>query len=499
MLEAKTISMEAILPVCVKFCASHDAKVKKSACQALISCSETFDRPDVGLLAVNILMKDLNDPNPEVRSTAIDTISSLSLLAEDHSLPAISSGLRDSNPRVRKAAVVGCGKVWRHSPSIIEDHGLVDVLYTMVRDADSHVMTFALQTLNVILQKEGGIVINSTMANYLLSRLEDCQDLEKCFVLEYLQKYRPKNVEARLHLMNHVDPFVVSQNGPVFLAASKLFHKVMVEDDETEKLIKDFTDRISVPLRNFLKDPLNVEFQVALLKFFSEILDKSDPSHFTKYYKDFRLDYQERVEISELKCDILQKLSKASSEEINEEVIKYFVYILQSQQFSPKVNSQVLKGLLFNKNQTVVNQELLKLLETSPEQIVPLVVQNARNLPNNFDAQICQKVCGNSFAFCDNSELKNILYILCHHLDIQSSPYILEKLLDTLTEDELKEQSQLLLLTGVKVFAKSPAESQHILGRIFEICAQNGMEEKVEFYGKLLTKHTDLFKKIISK
>ena len=303
MLEAKTIDMEAILPVCVKFCASHDAKVKKSACQALISCSETFDRPDVGLLAVNILMKDLNDPNPEVRSTAIDTISSLSLLAEDHSLPAISAGLRDSNPRVRKAAVVGCGKVWRHSPSIIEDHGLVDVLYTMVRDADSYVMTFALQTLNVILQNEGGIVINSTMANYLLSRLEECQDLEKCFVLEYLQKYRPKNVDARLHLMNHVDPFVVSQNGPVFLAASKLFHKVMVEDEETDKLAKDFTDRISVPLRKFLKgiwlhkdcgikdnlfivciffpDPLNVEFQVALLKFFCEVLEPSDPSHFT--------------------------------------------------------------------------------------------------------------------------------------------------------------------------------------------------------------------------
>ena len=75
----------------------------------------------------------------------------------------------------------------------------------------------------------------------------------------------------------------------------------------------------------------------------------------------------------------------------------------------------------------------------------------------------------------------------------------MEKILDTLTEDELKAQSQLLLMTGVKVFAKSPAESQHILGRIFEICAQNGMEEKVGFYGKLLTKHTDLFKKIISK
>ena len=42
------------------------------------------------------------------------------------------TGLKDSNPRVRKAAVIGCAKVWRHSPDIINNNGIVDVLYTMV-------------------------------------------------------------------------------------------------------------------------------------------------------------------------------------------------------------------------------------------------------------------------------------------------------------------------------------------------------------------------------
>ena len=59
MLEAKTIEIDTILPVCVKFCASHNSKVKRSACEALICCSEKYSRPDVGILAVNILMKDL--------------------------------------------------------------------------------------------------------------------------------------------------------------------------------------------------------------------------------------------------------------------------------------------------------------------------------------------------------------------------------------------------------------------------------------------------------
>ena len=111
----------------------------------------------------------------QVRATAVDTIVSLSLLADQHALPAISSGMKDSNPKVRKSAVVGCGKVWRHSPQLIEDNGIIDILYTMVRDQEPFVMTFALQTINVILANEGGVVINSAMANYLLSRLDDCQ------------------------------------------------------------------------------------------------------------------------------------------------------------------------------------------------------------------------------------------------------------------------------------------------------------------------------------
>jgi hypothetical protein len=32
-------------------------------------------------------MKDLKDPNPDVRATAVDTIASLSLIVDEHSLP----------------------------------------------------------------------------------------------------------------------------------------------------------------------------------------------------------------------------------------------------------------------------------------------------------------------------------------------------------------------------------------------------------------------------
>ena len=102
------------------------------------------------------------------------------------------------------------------------------------------------------------IVINSAMANYLLSRLEDCKDLEKVFVLEYLLKHKPKNSNARFNIMNYLDPYITNKSPRVYLATSKLFLKVISEDKEVYKtVIGDFIQRIQPQLRKFLKDPIN--------------------------------------------------------------------------------------------------------------------------------------------------------------------------------------------------------------------------------------------------
>ena len=42
--------------------------------------------------------------------------------------------LRDTNPAVRKSGVTGCGRVFRHSPQIVLDGGLVDVLYSQIKE-----------------------------------------------------------------------------------------------------------------------------------------------------------------------------------------------------------------------------------------------------------------------------------------------------------------------------------------------------------------------------
>jgi len=422
---------------------------------------------------------------------------------------AISAGLKDSNPRVRTAAVVGCGKVWKHSPSVIEENGMVDVLYTMVRDPDPHVLTFAIQTINVILSKEGGIVINSTMANYLISRLDDCQEKEKCFVLDYLHRHSPKNANARLTLMNHIDPFIDSKNPALFLTSSKLFYKIMIENEETRKLSVDFADRFEPQMNRFLKDPVNVEFQTALLQFLREMSKEDVLKHFIKHYKSFRMKSNDKPEVCLLKCELLVQISTSQhgQAEIDQEIIKYLCHQLTQSQFNSDVKSGILKALFrLPKAEEILGSELLRWIDSSPELTVPILVKNARIVPNHLESkcEVMQKMCEYALTYCslnDEETVCAILWTLCHNVKMISGPYILEKLLDTIpTQTVIK--SELLLLTGVKVFLNSPAESQHILGRIFQLYHQNGNnhdhQQKILFYTHLLKQHADLCQKQIN-
>ena len=145
--------------------------------------------------------RDVFDPNPAVRSTAVTTICSLRCLLP-HAETAIAAGLRDSNPGVRVSAVTGAGKVspntfplssehndWlqvcRHSPAEAAELGLADKLYEMLRDPEPTVVTFSLQTLNIVLAAEGGVRVNRKMVRYFLTRLAGYREKEFCFLMDW--------------------------------------------------------------------------------------------------------------------------------------------------------------------------------------------------------------------------------------------------------------------------------------------------------------------------
>jgi hypothetical protein len=237
-----------------------------------------------------------------------------------------------------------------------------------------------------------------------------------------------------------------------------------------------------------------VEFQAALLEFVLEMSQTDVLVHLVKHHKDFRLRPKDRQEICLLKCQVMTKLctSNHNQNESNEEMVKYLISQLEHSSVGHEVKTAILKALCQVEQERKTNllvPELLKLVNTNPESSIPMLVKNARILP--VEGTLLQQVCEFSLTYCAlDLDLNNILWIICHHGHlIETSPYILEHIIGSASHEVLKDNLQLLLLTGVKVFLKSPAESQHVLGCIFRTCNEVGtpdMVDKVAFYSNLL-------------
>ena len=135
-----------LLPSAAKLLASTDLVTKKLASWYVARHSSAYS--DISVLAVNTLVTDTHDPNPVVRSLAIRTLARIQLpeLA-GHSINAVNSGLKDSDAVVRRAAVLAGIQIFKMAPSAILDGGLVDSLYTLIRDPDPIVVVNCLDAL----------------------------------------------------------------------------------------------------------------------------------------------------------------------------------------------------------------------------------------------------------------------------------------------------------------------------------------------------------------
>ena len=94
-------------------------------------------------------------------------------------------------------------------------------------------------------------------------------------------------------------------------------------------------------------DPVNVEFQTALLQFLREMSKEDVLKHFTKHYKSFRMKTNDKPEVCLLKCELLVQISTSEhgQAEIDQEIIKYLCHQLTQSQFNSDVKSGILKAL----------------------------------------------------------------------------------------------------------------------------------------------------------
>ena len=117
-----------------------------------------------------------------------------------------------------------------------------------------------------------------------------------------------------------------------------------------------------------------------------------------KHQKDFFFQSHDPQEVHLLKCSILMKLETDS-----EETVKYLITQLGHPNHNTEVKSAILRALSSMKKQTAFpSAELLKLIHSSPEQIVPVLLKNVRDIPKEpFEqkAQLLSQMCVHALAY----------------------------------------------------------------------------------------------------
>ncbi|XP_040575716.1 uncharacterized protein [Lepeophtheirus salmonis] len=501
LIEAGNIETEPLISPMIRLLGSHNAEVKEHVCSFLLKLSS--HQGDVGVLAQNILMQDTQDPNPRIRSVAISTLCSLPSLNAETNIHAIQRCLRDSNPLVRKAAVTGTGKFYLKSPDILRESGLIDTLYSIIKDPDPGVLTFSLQTLNIILEDEGGIVIPRSMAQYILSRLNDLPELELCFVIDYLQKYYTlKKEEESMVLMNALDPFLDSKNGAIFLCCAKLFHKVIPKG--ANKLCIDFNQRICSQLCKFLRKS---SLAIQIMEFIS-LLNQLGENEALSISKELRFKNKDSTDILCYKARLLStQIRKFASNDLKKEIDAYLLkFCLTSSE--PKVEKELILALCDAPRQDLIDKIEKNLSRNSERKLALLkpVLELIRYicLHNKSVAPILSLICLNSrhFKSLTSNELINLIWIINEYSHIlEDSPYILDMLWSQ-REAELQkyELLSLFLSATLKVFVFHPLATQITMGIVLEKISmvEPDLRERVEFYCKLLQSPT-LLSKIISQ
>ncbi|XP_006815176.1 AP-4 complex subunit beta-1-like [Saccoglossus kowalevskii] len=485
----------------IKTAATSDIVQKKLVYLYMSTYAEL--KSDLALLAVNTLRKDCSDPNPMIRGLALRTMTSIRLpMLVEYTEQCLLTGLEDSSAYVRRVAVIGCLKIWNIAPNIITGHNVVDKLYNMLRDSDTIVVTNCLSVLDEILQPDGGIVINKNIAHYLLNRLSEFTEWGRSKILDLLLKYEPTQDEA-FDIMNLIDGCLKHRNSAVSSSAIKLLlHLTKDMEDIHLQVFKQVTG----PLLNLVTSS-NSELAYTSLCH-AQLLVKKAPDLFNTAYKKFFCRYNDpsylkhkKIELLSLVCcednvqNIVNELSAYCTDvsvSLAEKSITALGDIVKYKPLCSQLCMKTLIHLLSLQLGYITSQVLITL------QGLFLYERNACFISDVME-QIPECV-----SILDNSNGKAAMIWLIGHYgqSLSDSPYILEDMIDNISEEHSNLVKLHLITATTKLFFKRPAECQDMLGKLLEHCieVENNVEvgDRASMYYRLLHEDINKAKEIIN-
>ena len=180
--------------------------------------------PQKTMMAISTLQKDCFDEDPIIRGLALRSLCSVRVKElTEYVVDPLKKGLCDNTPYVRKAAVIGCLKLYLTSPETAKTFRVNEQLLGMVRDRDPQVIANCLYVLNEIYITTGGLKLDHKTIVYLLNRMRDFNDWAQCMLLEVVSRHEPKDQSELIDIMNLLETRLKSTNCGVILAITKVF------------------------------------------------------------------------------------------------------------------------------------------------------------------------------------------------------------------------------------------------------------------------------------
>ncbi|KAH3738672.1 AP-4 complex subunit beta-1-like [Dreissena polymorpha] len=463
--------LSPFLPPVVNLMAHSDLLIKKSACLILTKVSEC--KSELFLLAVNTLLKDIEDSNPTVRALSLHTLCAMKHATfVEHRYSSVVKLLSDPSAYVRRAAVMSVVTMYHDEKSVSKDAVVVNRLYELVRDDDPLVVVNCLTVLEEILESEGGVVLSRKMVGYLVKRLESFTTWGKAYVMKLLQKYKPKSEEEILDLMNVLDPFLDNNCATISLYTLQFF-LLLIKD------LPDFKDDVFLRCQKMFLGVFTCG-NSELISCFLDYLQKEhkpDKNAIQKLFADhYKVVFCKQKEPGYLKIQKLKLLVELIEEEnftaILEELILYSsdrdpqvsicsIGCLKRLVLEwPGVSTQLLKAfhkLLRSERNHVVSNTLQVLVTFSPETL--------KNL-----SEVSTQLCLIAQKMSDAEAVVAVLYLIGQfELDNADSLDVIEEFINKFSELDVKVKTQ-LLMTSFALFCKQPAMFQPILAEVIDLC-----------------------------
>ncbi|CAL6302191.1 unnamed protein product [Bathycoccus prasinos] len=249
--------------------ATGDIATKKMLYHYIGVYSDTSkESEELAMMTINTLQKDTKHEDPTIRGLAIRSMTSLrSKSLVEYSIECVKEGLRDAHPYARKAACLGCLKVYRlycassssgrngaENEDILnaftESGILATVEKLLLEDRDANVVANALVTVVEIFGESDPRLQNVALLTALTNKIRDFGELSQHLVLKLTHSYAvlandasnskkipPLPDDVKYQWMNSLESRISSPNTSIALAASRIFLELTKNDPSTHQRV----------------------------------------------------------------------------------------------------------------------------------------------------------------------------------------------------------------------------------------------------------------------